>query len=392
MLETLTQGFESARERLRGVRKLDEESIRDSLRDVRMSLLEADVDLQVTKDFLARVKERVLGEKVATRVRDAQGRVHRATPGQHFVAVCEQELAALMGPVDTELATGERGVTSVMLIGLQGVGKTTVAAKLARYLASRGRRPLLVAADVQRPAAVLQLQQLGERIDVPVHAGPEGTPPVQICRDAAARVRDGVFDAVIYDTAGRLAIDDELMAELEAIAGATQPANTLLVCDALMGRDAVNESSADDFDGEHAALGVVLVAAGERAELALAESNVVLGSPLGSAYRAEPRLDRARALRSCGLEGVVERVAAHVARRIGRASELPVVAARRDAEHVVRAGRPVFQQEPDDLRVPLKERSRKRRHLVKAIAQVDSGAALHEQPHDGVMAALRREE
>jgi signal recognition particle subunit SRP54 len=239
MLETLTRGFEAARDRLRGVRTLSDENVDEALRDVRTALLEADVDLQVTRDFLGRVKQRALGEKVETRARDAQGRQLRITPGQHFVKVCQDELTALMGPVDPTLARDDAGTTSVMLIGLQGVGKTTVAAKLARHLAREGRRPLLVAADVQRPAAVLQLQQLGAQIDVPVHAGDSGEQAPSICGRAAERARREGFDAVVYDTAGRLAIDDELMRELEDLRAATRPANVLLVCDALMGRDAV---------------------------------------------------------------------------------------------------------------------------------------------------------
>jgi signal recognition particle subunit SRP54 len=244
MLETLTKGFTAARERLEGVRELGEENIDEALRDVRMSLLEADVDFAVVKDFLGRVKERALGVKVATRVRDASGRSVHVTPGQHFVKTCEEELANLMGPVETSLHRGKGGVTSVMLVGLQGVGKTTVAAKLGLHLQKNGRRPLLVAADVYRPAAVLQLQQLGERLGLPVHAGAEGEAPAAICAAAAARARREDLDAIVYDTAGRLAIDDELMAELEEITGAVSPANTLLVCDALMGRDAVNVAKA----------------------------------------------------------------------------------------------------------------------------------------------------
>jgi len=240
MLETLTRGFTAARERLEGVRELSEDNIDEALRDVRMSLLEADVDLAVVKDFLARGKERSLGVRVATRVRDASGRSVHVTPGQHFVKTCEEELTELMGPVDTKLQRSAGGATSVMLVGLQGVGKTTVAAKLARHLQSGKRRPLLVAADVYRPAAVLQLQQLGEKIGVPVHAGAEGERPASICAEAAARARREGFDAVVYDTAGRLAIDDELMTELDEISDAVSPGNTLLVCDALMGRDAVN--------------------------------------------------------------------------------------------------------------------------------------------------------
>jgi signal recognition particle subunit SRP54 len=243
MLETLTQGFTAARERLAGVRELGEENVAEALRDVRMSLLEADVDLSVVRDFLERVKQRALGEKVDTRVRDALGNRVRVTPGQHFVKACHDELVALMGPVDTALAKN-RGATSIMLVGLQGVGKTTVAGKLARHLQKNGRRPLLVAADVYRPAAVAQLQTLGAQIGVPVHAGADGEAPAAICRAAAERARASGLDAIVYDTAGRLAIDDDLMRELEEIAAATEPANTLLVCDALMGRDAVTVAKA----------------------------------------------------------------------------------------------------------------------------------------------------
>jgi signal recognition particle subunit SRP54 len=218
MLETLTQGFTAARDRLAGVRELSEENIDEALRDVRMSLLEADVDFAVVKGFLSRVKERSLGQKVGTRVRDASGRLIRVTPGQHFVKTCEEELTELMGPVDPSLARGPGGVTSVLLIG--------------------------VAADVQRPAAVLQLQQLGQRIDVPVHTGSAGEGPAAICAEATRRASNEGHDAVVYDSAGRLAIDEALMVELEEISGATSPANTLLVCDALMGRDAVNVAKA----------------------------------------------------------------------------------------------------------------------------------------------------
>jgi len=239
MLETLTDGFRRARERLAGVTTLSEANLDEALADVRRSLLEADVDYGVMRDFLERVREKSLGTRVETKVKDAAGRVHRVTPGQHFVATCEAELAALMGPVDATLAARD-GVTSVLLLGLQGVGKTTVAGKLARRLQKQGRRPLLVAADVQRPAAVEQLQRLGASLEVPVHIGDPGETPPSLCRRARERARQEGFDAIVYDSAGRLAIDAELMAELEAVAAAVEPANTLLVCDALMGRDAVN--------------------------------------------------------------------------------------------------------------------------------------------------------
>jgi signal recognition particle subunit SRP54 len=243
LLETVTEGFRSATERLRGIRELSEESIADSLADVRRSLLEADVDFQVVKDFLERVKQRALGEKVKTKTRDRGGRKIKVSTGEHFVGICQEELVSLMGPVDTELARKD-GATSIMLVGLQGVGKTTVAAKLARYLESKGRKPLLVAADIYRPAAVDQLKTLGESIQIPVHSGTEGQLPPEICRDAKARARSEGRNAIIYDTAGRLAVDEELMSELQQIDAAVAPANILLVCDALMGRDAVSHAEA----------------------------------------------------------------------------------------------------------------------------------------------------
>jgi signal recognition particle subunit SRP54 len=239
LLETITQGFQSATERLRGVKELTEESIEEALRDVRMSLLEADVDFEVVRDFLARVKESAIGARVETRARDSSGRRVRATPGQQFVKICEKELVKLMGPVDPSLVK-LRGATSVLLLGLQGVGKTTVAAKLARHMQKAGLRPLLVAADIYRPAAIDQLETLGNSIDVPVHRGEPGQSPPEICRAAADRARNERLNAIIYDTAGRLAIDDDLMAELEEIVREVEPANTLLVCDSLLGRDAVN--------------------------------------------------------------------------------------------------------------------------------------------------------
>jgi signal recognition particle subunit SRP54 len=244
MLETLTQGFAKARERISGRRELSEASVDEALRDVRMSLLEADVDLAVVRGFLARVKERALGETVATRVRDASGRTHRVSPGQHFVASCEQELVDLMGPVDPELARGPEGLVSILLVGLQGVGKTTVAAKLARHLARGRGRPLLVAADPYRPAAALQLARLGEEIGVPVHQGAAGESTAAVCEAALERARREGRDGIVFDTAGRLAVDDELMRELEEIEARTSPANTLLVIDALMGRDAVRVAEA----------------------------------------------------------------------------------------------------------------------------------------------------
>jgi len=252
LLETVTQGFHAATEKLRGVKELNEDNIAAALRDVRTSLLEADVDFDVVQDFLAGVKQGCLGHKVETRTRDSSGRRVRSAPGQQFVKICEKELVALMGPVDPGLEKA-RGATSIMLIGLQGVGKTTVAAKLARHLEKQKIRPLLVAADIYRPAAIDQLETLGESIGIPVHRGRDGQSPSEICRAAADRARDERLNGIIYDTAGRLAVDDGLMTELEQIVASVEPANTLLVCDSLMGRDAVNVARAFkqriDIDG-----------------------------------------------------------------------------------------------------------------------------------------------
>ena len=175
MLETLTRGFGAARERLAGIRELTEQNVDEALREVRTSLLEADVDFALVRDFLARVKQRALGEKVATRTRDAAGRELRVSPGQHFVAICEQELVALMGPVDPALARDARGATSIMLLGLQGVGKTTIAAKLARQdlgqiaLDEDDRRELVADAELEMPLVLARIAVLA-----PVRAAPVG--------------------------------------------------------------------------------------------------------------------------------------------------------------------------------------------------------------------------
>ncbi len=299
MLETLTDGFKRAREHLSGVRTLDEANVKEALSEVRSSLLEADVDFAVVKGFLAKVQERATGERVETRIKDAEGNLHEVTPGQYFVKICEEELVALMGPVDPSLERDPEGVTSVMLLGLQGVGKTTIAAKLARHLTKEGRRPLLVAADIHRPAAVLQLQQLGQSIDVPVHAGAEGEAPDSICAAAKARAKAEGFDAIIYDTAGRLAIDDDLMVELENIERATKPANTLLVCDALMGRDAVNVAQAFSERLELDGLVMTKLDGDSRGGAALAVKSVT-GVPIKYLGTGET-VDRLEAFRPEGL-------------------------------------------------------------------------------------------
>src|SRR5580698_2233324 len=165
MLETITQGFRRARNALRGQAELTEANIEEALRDVRVALLEADVDLGVVRGFIARVKDKAVGEMVKLNAEDARGRKIVTNPSDHFIKICHDELEALMGPVDTSLKFNSRRATGLMVVGLQGSGKTTTAAKLAGYLKKQGRKPLLVAADIYRPAAVEQLQVLGARLE-----------------------------------------------------------------------------------------------------------------------------------------------------------------------------------------------------------------------------------
>jgi signal recognition particle subunit SRP54 len=240
VLETLTKGFKAARQRLTGVAELTDDVIEDALRDVRLSLLEGDVEFRVVKRFLERVKESVRGKEVELKAKSKEYGTVRITPDQAFIAICQEELTKMMGPVDTELKWARKGPTGFMVVGLQGSGKTTSVGKLARYLEkTHKKKPLLVAADIYRPAAVEQLKTLGRQLDMPVFNIP-GKDPVTICREAAAEAAAKGCDVIIYDTAGRLAIDEPLMQELEDIDKAATPANIFLVLDSMTGQDAVN--------------------------------------------------------------------------------------------------------------------------------------------------------
>ncbi len=255
MLETVTKGFKAARNKLKGRTEITPEVVDDALRDIRVSLLEADVSFDVVKRFVSRVREKAIGEVVETKVRTNKGTV-RVTPQDHFIKICHDELEALMGPVDTSLREAPKGrPTGVMMVGLQGSGKTTTAGKLARRLLDQGKKPLLVAADVYRPAAVDQLRILGERLGVPVFHDASVAPP-ELCRRALEAAEREKATAIIYDTAGRLAIDEELMVELEEIKKAVAPENVLLVADAMIGQDAVK--TAAEFDRRLALDGFIL--------------------------------------------------------------------------------------------------------------------------------------
>ena len=180
MLETITKGFRSARHRLQGYRELDEDTLDEVLADIRASLLEADVEFGVVKKFLSDVKEKALGETIQTRATDKSGKTLKVSPQDHFIKICHDELVALMQAPEEGLKLQKKGVSSVMMVGLQGSGKTTSAGKLAYLLKSQGHRPMLVAADIYRPAAIEQLKVLGLKLDVPVFSVPGLSPP-ELC-------------------------------------------------------------------------------------------------------------------------------------------------------------------------------------------------------------------
>ncbi len=236
MFEELTGRMEGIVRNLRGQGKLTEKNIDDSLRQVRRALLEADVNFKVARSFIDSVKEKALG----------QGVLKNLSPGQQMVGVVHHELISLMGEEAAEIAFAETSPTIVMLVGLQGSGKTTATGKLARYFLDAGRRPMLAAADVYRPAAVKQLQVLGEQLGVPVVSLGDGRSPETICRVAVDRAGQEDCDVVMLDTAGRLHVDEEMMEELSGIRGAVHPHEILLVVDGMTGQDAVNVAEAFD--------------------------------------------------------------------------------------------------------------------------------------------------
>ena len=245
MFETLTQSLQSIFGRVfrRGV--LTERNIEEGLREVRRALLAADVNYRVVRDFIERVKQKAIGQQIIKGVR----------PDQQFVKIIHDELVALMGPSYEGLALRDGQTSSIMMVGLQGGGKTTSCAKLAKFLRKNGRRPLLVAADIRRPAAIEQLQILGKQLGIEVFTE-LGVPAEQICADAKGHAQLLGLDVVILDTAGRLHIDDELMEELERIKQAVEPEEILFVADAMTGQDAVNSAKA--FDERLGITGVVL--------------------------------------------------------------------------------------------------------------------------------------
>jgi len=242
MLEDLTQKLESAFKKLRGYGKLTEANVEESLKEIRRALLEADVNYKVAKDFVASVREQALGADVLRSV----------TPGQMIVKIVHDEMVRLLGNSAMQVKTAGIPPTILMLSGLQGSGKTTFAGKLASFLKKSGRKPMLVAADVYRPAAIEQLKVLGRSLDIPVYDEGAGD-PVKITFNAIAAARQKFCDTIILDTAGRLHIDEAMMDELVQVKSRVRPHEILFVADGMTGQDAVNTANEFaaklDFDG-----------------------------------------------------------------------------------------------------------------------------------------------
>ena len=249
MFESLTQRLDSVFDRLRGKGKVTEKDVTDAMREVRQALLEADVNFKLVKQFVARVQERAVGAEV----------LESLSPAQQVIGIVHDELVTMLGGEDDgkgKIQFAGPPPTILMLVGLQGSGKTTQAGKLANYFRKQGQKPGMVAADMQRPAAVQQLQQLGRQLDIPVYAEPAGNKPIDITQRAVKWAREQAITVLILDTAGRLHIDEDLMQEVATIRQRTQPQEVLLVVDAMTGQDAVRV--ADEFNKTVGLTGLIL--------------------------------------------------------------------------------------------------------------------------------------
>ncbi|MED4271606.1 signal recognition particle protein [Geobacillus stearothermophilus] len=245
--EGLSERLQQVMNRIRGKGKVTEADVKEMMREVRLALLEADVNFKVVKDFIKRVSERAVGQEV----------MKSLTPGQQVIKVVKEELTVLMGGEQSKIAVAKKPPTVVMMVGLQGAGKTTTTGKLANLLRKRhNRKPLLVAADVYRPAAIKQLETLGKQLNVPVFSLGEDANPVEIAKQALERAKEEHYDYVLIDTAGRLHIDEALMDELKQMKEAVKPDEIFLVVDAMTGQDAVNV--AQSFHEQLGITGVIL--------------------------------------------------------------------------------------------------------------------------------------
>ena len=246
IFEGLSDKLQGALGKLKSKGKLTEKDVKDAMREVKLALLEADVNFKVVKDFIKKVQERCVGQDVMTSL----------TPAQHVIKIVNEELTSLMGDVQSKVMISSKPPTIIMMVGLQGAGKTTTSGKLGNYLKKQGKKPLLVACDVYRPAAIKQLQVVGEKLDIPVFNMGDKESPVNIAKAGLSHAIKNNHDLVIIDTAGRLHIDEILMDELKSIKSEVKPHEILLVVDSMTGQDAVNVS--ESFDEALGLDGVIL--------------------------------------------------------------------------------------------------------------------------------------
>lgn len=244
--EGLAEKLQNTFKKLRGKGKLTEKDIKEAMREVKLALLEADVNFKIVKQFIANVSEKCVGSEV----------LESLTPGQQVIKIVNEELTSLMGGTESKLNYASYGPTVIMLVGLQGAGKTTMCGKLALELRKNNKKPLLVACDIYRPAAIKQLQVVGKQIDIPVFSMGDKISPVDIAKAAIKQGREDGNNVIIIDTAGRLHIDEELMQELKDVKKAVEPNEVLLVVDSMTGQDAVNV--AETFNNELDLTGVIL--------------------------------------------------------------------------------------------------------------------------------------
>lgn len=282
--EGLSDRLQETIKKIKGKGKVTEQDVKEMTREVRLALLEADVNFKVVKDFVKRIRERAIGQEV----------MESLTPGQQVIKVVQEELTLLMGGDESKIAVSKRPPTVIMMVGLQGAGKTTTTGKLANLLRKNyNRNPMLVAADVYRPAAIQQLETLGKQLSMPVHSEGTEADPVDIATNAIEKAKEEHSDYVIIDTAGRLHVDGELMGELERIKEAVQPDEIFLVVDAMTGQDAVNV--AESFDEQLDITGVLLTKLdGDTRGGAALSIRAVTGKPIKFAGMGE-KLDQLEA-------------------------------------------------------------------------------------------------
>lgn len=246
IFEGLADKLQGALGKLKSKGKLTEKDVKDAMREVKLALLEADVNFKVVKDFVKKVQERAVGQDV----------MESLTPAQHVIKIVNEELTSLMGDVQSKIMISPKPPTVIMMVGLQGAGKTTTSGKLGGYFKKQGKKPLLVACDIYRPAAIKQLQVVGEKLDIPVFSMGDKESPVNIAKAGYNHAVKNNHDLVIIDTAGRLHIDETLMTELQNIKSEVKPHEILLVVDSMTGQDAVNV--AQSFNDALGVDGVVL--------------------------------------------------------------------------------------------------------------------------------------